>query len=72
MNTTKMPINAGCPTSLYSKMATKSVSNGAVNMKLRNVETISKRFASFDRRLTIRPGAVSPSAVCDNRKAYFI
>lgn len=51
-------------------MLTIIVSNGADHIELSSIDTKSKRFTSFDNKLTTFPGDVSPNAVWDNLSAW--
>lgn len=67
---TAMPTNPAYPISFHSKIATASDKSGPIHIELINNVTHSNRLTSFDNRFTTLPGDVSPSAVCDKRKAY--
>lgn len=64
-----MPTTPAHRTSCHSKTPAIIVINGAAHIAFITIDTTSKRFTSFDNRFTTLPGAVSPSAVCDNRNA---
>ena len=64
-----IPIIPGTPDSFHNRIETKMVNNGAVHNELKYAGRKSNRFTSFDNKLTIFPGAVSPSAVCESRSA---
>lgn len=64
-----MPITPAQPMSRHSKMPIMIVNNGAVHIEFNSIEAKSKRLTSFDSKLTTFPGAVSPNALCDNRRA---
>lgn len=70
MNTITIPTIPAQRISRHNNMPAIIVINGAAHIAFITIETISKRFTSFDNKLTIFPGAVSPNAVCDRRKAY--
>lgn len=56
--------------SRHSKQVTIIERTGAAHSVFSNKLIISNRLTSFDRRFTTLPGAVSPSAVCDNRNDW--
>lgn len=64
-----IPIKPAQPNSRHNNTPIISDSNGAAHNEFENNDNQSKRFTSFDSRFTSFPGAVSPSAVCDNRNA---
>lgn len=69
MKTISNPIIPAHWTSIHSKYVMMTTSNGPVQSELQNILMESKRFTSFDNKLTILPGAVSPKADCDKRRA---
>lgn len=65
-----MPANPENPISRHNKIPIKRVIVGPIHMPCKSIVTHSNRLTSFDSRFTTLPGDVSPSAVCDKRKAY--
>lgn len=65
-----IPIKPATPISFHSKQATMNESNGANHIEFKHRDTHSKRFTSFDNKLTTLPGDVSPNAFCDKRRAF--
>lgn len=65
-----MPMRPATPISCHSKIPVIKLAKGADHIEFKNIVTVSNRLTSFDSKFTTFPGAVSPSAVCDSRKAF--
>lgn len=69
MNTIAIPIIPAQPISIHNRTVMIIVSTGPVHRAFKSNEAKSKRLTSFDNKFTTFPGAVSPKAVCDKRRA---